>query len=195
MEAILHGRVAQILNDSELVINIGREAGVKLGATFLVYEEGIEIKDPKTGASLGRIESIKGKISVSSVQDKLSIAHVVPRVVGQKYVPAAPNAKEWLSAFGAERSEGRFENIYRVAKLDPPKEPVKLPKPEEAGPILVGDLIRIDKREPTAKWLQTRSSLCNPARTTFSAFSPFRKRSSGASSLTRAMRAIVSGDR
>ncbi len=53
-----------LAKEGEVVINSGQEAGVKVGATFVVYRLGEEMKDPDTGESLGAEEAKVGTIEV-----------------------------------------------------------------------------------------------------------------------------------
>jgi hypothetical protein len=70
----LKGRVAQILNERELVINIGAEQGVKAGMKFAVLAESpLDIKDPESGETLGVIDREKVRVKVSEVRPRLAI--------------------------------------------------------------------------------------------------------------------------
>ncbi len=66
-------RIAKILDGGHLVINRGSDHGVALGATYLIYEQGGEIDDPETSESLGHLEIVKGRATVTQVQAKLSV--------------------------------------------------------------------------------------------------------------------------
>lgn len=71
----IKGKVAQILNSRELVINCGSEDGVKIGMYFDVLDpKGQEIKDPDTNEVLGSIERPKVRLKISQVREKLSVA-------------------------------------------------------------------------------------------------------------------------
>ena len=71
----IRGKVAQILNSRELVINAGSSSGVAVGMRFEVMDaKGEDIKDPATGELLGSLERPKVKVEVSKVQDRLSVA-------------------------------------------------------------------------------------------------------------------------
>ena len=70
----LVGKIAQILNETKFVLNIGSKAGVEIGQKFIIYQEGDEVFDPTTKVSLGKLELSKGTIIVEHVQEKLSIA-------------------------------------------------------------------------------------------------------------------------
>lgn len=71
----IEGQVAGILNNRELVINRGVRSGVEIGMRFAVLApEGIGIKDPVTGESLGDVERPKILVKVTQVQDRMSVA-------------------------------------------------------------------------------------------------------------------------
>ncbi len=71
----LEGKVAEILNDRELVINIGRKAGANEGMRFKVLDEKpVEIVDPDTKRPIGTIDRPKVKVKVVDVEKSLCIA-------------------------------------------------------------------------------------------------------------------------
>jgi len=70
----LEGRVAQILNARELVINIGSEQGVKWGMKFAVLaEQPVEVRDPNTNELLDTVDREKVKVEVAEVREKITI--------------------------------------------------------------------------------------------------------------------------
>lgn len=70
---IIEGKVAAILNDRELVINKGKNSGVKPDMLFGILQTTEGIKDPDTGEVLGSVESVKIRVKVVDVQPKLSV--------------------------------------------------------------------------------------------------------------------------
>lgn len=71
---MIEGRVAQILNDRELVINRGRNDGVQHGMTFAVLMgDPLQVSDPETGESLGMLERTKISIRVSELHEKFAL--------------------------------------------------------------------------------------------------------------------------
>ena len=69
------GHVAKVLNSRQLVINKGQEHGVKIGMTFIVYDQkGENIKDPKTGQNLGSVKRPKVSVKIIEVEPKLAVA-------------------------------------------------------------------------------------------------------------------------
>ncbi len=70
----LAGLVAAILNERELVINIGNEAGVAVGMRFKVLDQEKAVKDPITNEELGTVRREKIRVKVVDVQPKMSVA-------------------------------------------------------------------------------------------------------------------------
>ena len=78
MGELIEGKVAQILSDKYIVITAGALAGVKVGMTFVVLSQGEEVKDPGTGAVLGRWELPKGYLRATHVQERLTTCEGIP---------------------------------------------------------------------------------------------------------------------
>jgi len=72
MGTLIEGRIAQILSEDHVVLNVGARDGVKLGMVFVVLAQGDEVKDPETGEVLGRWEMPKGHLCVTHVQERLA---------------------------------------------------------------------------------------------------------------------------
>jgi hypothetical protein len=69
----IEGKVAAILNERDLVINKGSEAGVEAGMKFKVIEPSLRITDPDTGESLGTLTREKIRVQIVEVSLKYSI--------------------------------------------------------------------------------------------------------------------------
>ncbi len=68
------GKVAQVLNERELVINIGRQDSVKAGDRFKVLSAAsLDVRDPDTGEVLGSIEREKVRVKASQVFDNMTV--------------------------------------------------------------------------------------------------------------------------
>ncbi len=75
MNEPIRGKVARVLNEREIAINVGTAHGVSIGMYFDVIDaQDEEIKDPDTGEVLGSIERSKVRVEVTHVQEKLSVA-------------------------------------------------------------------------------------------------------------------------
>lgn len=73
----VEGKVAKILGGSEIVLNRGRNDGVRTGMVFEVFApEGEEVWDPDTGETLGTVEDVKAQAEVTEVKDRLSVARI-----------------------------------------------------------------------------------------------------------------------
>jgi hypothetical protein len=73
----VEGKVAKILGGNEIVLNRGRNDGVRTGMVFEVYApEGEEVWDPDTGETLGTVEDVKAQAEVTEVKDRLSVARI-----------------------------------------------------------------------------------------------------------------------
>lgn len=69
------GKVAQVLDNRTLVLNVGQNKGVELGMKFLISSgTGTEIKDPDTGSVLGKVALPKVRVEVTRVDSKYSVA-------------------------------------------------------------------------------------------------------------------------
>lgn len=67
-------RVAHIINEYTLVLNVGKRDGIESGQRFLVYAlSDDEILDPETNESLGRLEIVRGTGVVDYLQDSMCI--------------------------------------------------------------------------------------------------------------------------
>ena len=75
----MEAKVSRILSNSEIVLNVGEDKGVKQGQGFLIYEVGPEILDPDTNESLGNLEIHKGTVTVIDVQPRMCIAQTQKR--------------------------------------------------------------------------------------------------------------------
>lgn len=71
------GKVARILSDEEVVLNVGSEDGVKENMEFVIFAESEHVYDPETGEDLGPIETVKGRVRVYHVMDKISRARTL----------------------------------------------------------------------------------------------------------------------
>ncbi len=80
MNEPIRGKVAQVLDDIELVFNIGTSDGVTVGMTFDILDT-IQIKDPDTSKVLGKITRPRISFEVFEVQEKLSVAFATEKQI------------------------------------------------------------------------------------------------------------------
>jgi hypothetical protein len=68
------GKVARIISDKEVILNIGSVDGVAEDMEFVVYVEGDHIFDPETKEDLGPIETVKSRVTIVHVMERMSRA-------------------------------------------------------------------------------------------------------------------------
>ena len=95
-----------------LVINQGEEQGVKRGDVYLVYSVGDEIRDPETGAILGKLEILRGRGEVVHIMEKMSIL----RSMEQIQPSANVNALTALQGLGIDRTR-EADVPFRTPKI------------------------------------------------------------------------------
>lgn len=72
MDTRYFAQVVYIQDNLTVIINAGKNKGVKNGQKFLIVGIGQEIYDPETKESLGMLEIIRGKAEVIHVQEKIA---------------------------------------------------------------------------------------------------------------------------
>ena len=90
--------VAHVESDSRVVINQGREHGLKVGQRFQLFGIGREIFDPRTKESLGRLESVRGTGKIFHLQDKMAVLHSDMSIPGTR-ITKKPDPRSILSHF------------------------------------------------------------------------------------------------
>ncbi|MBE7553223.1 MAG: hypothetical protein HS126_19305 [Anaerolineales bacterium] len=130
------GKVATILNERELAINIGSKDGVTEGMKFKVLaDQPADILDPDTGANLGSVEREKVRVMATEVNEKFTVC----RTYRKEYIPGGP-------------LHGTFSSLLKSYGLtDPPREIIEtlraddksLPPPlsEEESYVKKGDRV------------------------------------------------------
>jgi hypothetical protein len=72
----IQGKVAAFASEREVVINVGRKDGVRVGMKFAILSlNGAEIKDPDTGETLGTLDRdrVKAHVQALEVHDRMSV--------------------------------------------------------------------------------------------------------------------------
>ncbi|MBZ9854906.1 hypothetical protein LB566_13940 [Mesorhizobium sp. CA13] len=65
-------KVAKVINEYKVVLNIGQEDGVKMHEDFILYRQGEEITDPDSGEKLGVFEEVIGRGIITYVQERIA---------------------------------------------------------------------------------------------------------------------------
>ena len=137
----IEGKVAKILDEYSIVINIGRNNGVVNGMVFAVFvQSDEEVKDPDSGEALGKLENIKEHVFVANVQDKFSTC-----VAGEKDAPCGEHesheAQTLSGAMMAESMTARPGNS-RISNEKLNVNTSEITGVPQLGPISVGDMVR-----------------------------------------------------
>jgi hypothetical protein len=117
----LQGRVAQILNERELVINIGENGGVRQGMKFAVLSESpTEIRDPETDEVLDVIDREKVRVRAREVRPKVTICKtylVRTLAAGRLFPEIGGSLMETLAEF---RGPTKVVDTFRASDKDLP---------------------------------------------------------------------------
>ncbi len=137
----IEGKIARILDEYSIVINVGRNNGVVNGMVFAVFvQSNEEVKDPDSGEALGKLENIKGHVFVAHVQDKFSTC-----VAGEKDAPCGEHesheAQTLSGAMKAESMTARPGNS-RISNEKLNVNTSEITGVPQLGPISVGDMVR-----------------------------------------------------
>jgi hypothetical protein len=134
--ALIEGKIAQILSDKFVIINVGARDGVRPGMRFAVLFQGDEVKDPGSGEVLGRWEVPKGFLSASHVQERLATCEgaVAPAPEGQDASTQVLSAAMIDASMRPEiwGGGGGKLNVNRTQFRGAP----------QVGPISIGDTVR-----------------------------------------------------
>lgn len=135
----ISGKIAQILDPTQVVLNVGSQQGVVPGMEFVIFEEGQEVVDPSSGESLGRLELVKGRVVAVHVQDRMTLAATPPR---EKPAEAPSVLSARLAEVSREDARERREELY-VQRSQLAGAPAR-------KPVQVGDNVRsVDKATPS----------------------------------------------
>jgi len=122
------GRVAAIIDDTTLVLNVGSAQGVREGMVFAIVSEHQEILDPDTGASLGSWEIPKARVVVTHLQERMCTVRSPRRQ--EAGVPGTLSTMMVQHSFGlfGDRQDDRHSLHVRSAGLSgrPKLEPIKV---------------------------------------------------------------------
>ena len=132
MSTPIEGKVAAIIDDTTLVLNVGSEQGVEEGMAFAIFALHGEIEDPDSGQPLGRWEVVKARVVATHVQARLCT--VRSPVVGE--APMVGDTRP-LSAMMVEHSVARAPGQEQWQRLEVRGTDVR-GRPQNQ-PIAVGD--------------------------------------------------------
>ena len=139
---VLEGRVAEILNARELVINIGANKEVEPGMVFAVLEETpVEVRDPETKELLDVIYREKVRVKAISVREKITICGTYrEKNVGGVFSPDI------------------YKRLFQAEKIVPEtlserNEPLPPSLPSEESYVKINDrVVLVDAEERELTW-------------------------------------------
>lgn len=149
MADLISGKVAAIIDDTTLVLNVGLEHGVREGMAFLVFDAHAEVADPDSGEVLGNWEMVKARLVVTHVQERMCTAKE-PVVADDTMTTSSTRP---LSAVMVEHSMGRSGNRSDAWKRLNVRSADVTGRPS-TQPIAVGDRARsnvLDDNPPPAE--------------------------------------------
>ena len=137
----IEGKVAKILDEYSIVINVGRDNGVVNGMVFVVFvQSDDEIKNPDSGEVLGKLEHVKDHVFVAHVQDKFSTC-----VAGEKEASSREAASQGVQTLsGAMMAESMTigPGGGRIGSEKLNVNTSQVTGVPQLGPISVGDRVR-----------------------------------------------------
>jgi hypothetical protein len=129
------GKVARILDDHTLVLNVGTAHGVAQGMVFCIFAPVEEVKDPDSGQSLGAWEAVKGYVQASHPQERLTVCRA--------WAPERPSPEDRSAhVLSAEMIEVSMLHGGSQPKARLNVDRAELAGMPEVGPIRVGDRAR-----------------------------------------------------
>lgn len=135
----IQGKVAGILTERELTINIGSSNGVREGMKFKVLaNEPIAVVDPVTCAKLGEIDREKVRVITTEVQEKFSIC--------KTYQKRVTPGSAWFNVLAGLPQMGPSREVPETLKAKDSSLPP--PLSEEESYVKIGDrVIQLGKSE------------------------------------------------
>ena len=134
MPAPIEGKIASILDEYNVVINVGRLHGVTEGMSFVIYSPGEEeVRDPDTGKSLGCMELVKGYVRATHVQENLT--RCVAEPAEKEEVGMEPQTLSGAMIAASMGPRGRAESRLNV-------NPSQVSGLIRGGAVSIGDRVR-----------------------------------------------------
>jgi len=142
MSDAITGKIAAVIDDTTLVLNVGSNDGAREGMVFAVVSAHQDIADPDSGESLGLWESVKARVVVSHVQERMCTARSFLREeVDASGTLSTLMVRHSFGLYGGRRDDRQSLDVQATAALGRPK----------TQPIQVGDLARSVAVETSAE--------------------------------------------
>lgn len=132
----IEGKVAGIINERDLIINRGSEAGVTERMKFKVTEP-LQVKDPETGETLETFDREKIRVKIVEVKLKYAVGKTYETyVVNVGGVGFSSSDFDWLRRLSGPRQE-----VTRVRTLRADETINPAPMNEASSFVKVGDSV------------------------------------------------------
>ena len=130
----ISGRIIRIIDNTTVIINLGREDGVQSLSVFSILGAPEPIIDPVSSETLGHVSVVKGKVRASEVFDKFTIATSKWTTFSSGLFPMTYNVLASIPGLEA-REQGR--------ELYVSDDEVQPWKAETEDPVSVGDEVEV----------------------------------------------------
>lgn len=135
----VEGKVVKILDEYNIVINLGWRDGLACGMNVVVFATGSEeVKDSNTGESLGYLELVKAHLKVAHVQERCSVctAESIKKAAEEEGGVQTLGAAMMAEAMGI-----KYQKQYMTEKLN--VNTAQISGMPQIGPISIGDKVRL----------------------------------------------------
>jgi hypothetical protein len=99
---VVKGKVAAVLSERELAINVGSTGGVKVGMRFKILADAAQVCDPDTNEVLGTVIREKVRVEAVKVLERMSICRTY-KATASANIDAA--LASYIRAMNAEHPE------------------------------------------------------------------------------------------
>lgn len=146
------GKVAAILNEREVALNIGSTEGVEIGMRFkILANEPFQVRDPDSGDVLGSVDREKLRVKVVDVQERLTVCRTYRALPSRQL---SRYSTGYVDTWLAEMSRPAMEAFIGAPRADHGRpEPLS----EQESYVKMGDrAVRLDRDEEEADRKQER---------------------------------------
>lgn len=142
MIEMIKGKVASLIDERTLAINVGADSGVSIGMRFMIYDaKGRPIIDPDTKKELGNHKVQKRAVEVIEVHPSYSIAETYKyRTINEG------GSSGVLSGLSGYLSAPKYVKKYETFMID---DEDKRAIDEERSLVKVGDIVEQIEQKPS----------------------------------------------
>lgn len=137
----LHGKIIRIVDKTTVIINLGKNHGIKDSSVFSIIGNPEPIIDPFTKEELGLVSVVKAKVKAAQVHDKFTIASTKWTKIGLKLV--TPGFAAQISSLFDTETVDQGELLVNSTDLQPWKA-------KSETPVKVGDIVEVEVTESPA---------------------------------------------